>query len=108
MYKMKKLLSGLLSVLLLATVMISPIYAIEAETVNFDLQSTVYDDGEAIDTVILDVSNLDVDETRINKDMFLQVYTHLSKKENFLEMIQNMVYNIVVYMKVTVRLKVWN
>ena len=64
MYKMKKLLSGLLSVLLLATVMISPIYAIEAETVNFDLQSTVYDDGEAIDTVILDVSNLDVDETR--------------------------------------------
>ena len=89
MYKMKKLLSGLLSVLLLATVMISPIYAIEAETVNFDLQSTVYDDGEAIDTVILDVSNLDVDETRINKDMFnihavsSSIYTLEQEREFF-------------------------
>lgn len=66
----KKILRSVLSILFLTMVIASPAFALEPESINFDLQSTVYDDGEAIDTIILDISNLDVDETKINKEMF--------------------------------------
>lgn len=40
------------------------------KNVNFDLHSLVYDDGEAIDSVVLKTSNLEIDDSKITKDMF--------------------------------------
>lgn len=40
------------------------------KNVNFDLHSVVYDDGEAIDSVVLKTSNLEIDDSKITKDMF--------------------------------------
>lgn len=85
----KKILGSVLSALLIITIIISPICALEPEIINFDLQSTVYDDGEAINAVILDISNLDVDKTKITKDMFniyvttSSIYTPIQEEEFF-------------------------
>ena len=67
---MKKIFKYLLTFVLVMTINVCPIFANESEKINFDLQSTVYDNGEAIDTIILDISELNIDENSITKDMF--------------------------------------
>ena len=67
---MKKIFKYLLTFVMVMTINVCPIFANESEKINFDLQSTVYDNGEAIDTIILDISELNIDENSITKDMF--------------------------------------
>lgn len=66
---MKKVLKYLLTLVMIMTINVCPVFASEPE-INFDLQSTVYDNGEAIDTIILNISGLNIDENSITKDMF--------------------------------------
>lgn len=86
---MKKILASLLSILVVTVLTVFPVLAVEVETIDFDLHSTVYDEGEAIDRIILNTSNLDVDETKLTKDMFdvhvssSSVYTLQQEKEFF-------------------------
>lgn len=81
------------------------------KNVNFDLHSVVYDDGEAIDSVVLKTSNLEIDDSKITKDMFnvhatgTTVYSSQLEKE-FLVLILNLVYNIVDYTMKKEKLKV--
>lgn len=86
---MKKVLKYLLTLVMIMTINVCPVFASEPEKIYFDLQSTVYDDGEAIDTVIMDVSGANIDESKINKDTLkLQLNLHqfiqLNRKMNFL------------------------
>ena len=67
---MKKIFKYLLTFVMVMTINVCPIFANESDKINFDLQSTVYDNGEAIDTIILDISELNIDENSITKDMF--------------------------------------
>lgn len=59
------------------------------KTLIFDLHSVVYDDGEAIDSVVLKTSNLEIDDSKITKDMFnvhatgTTVYSSQLEKEFF-------------------------
>lgn len=86
---MKKIFKYLLTFVMVMTINVCPIFANESEKINFDLQSTVYDDGEAIDTIILNISELNIDEDKITKDMFnitaqsSTVYTDEQEKEFF-------------------------
>lgn len=66
---MKKVLKYLLTLVMIMTINVCPVFASEPE-IYFDLQSTVYDNGEAIDTIILNISGLNIDENSITKDMF--------------------------------------
>ena len=50
---MKKITTYLLSMILMLSFGVIPVHAIDDNNINFDLQSTVYDDGEAIDSIIL-------------------------------------------------------
>ena len=81
------------------------------KTLIFDLHSVVYDDGEAIDSVVLKTSNLEIDDSKITKDMFNvhateQQYILANLKKNFLVLILNLVYNIVDYTMKKEKLKV--
>ena len=67
---MKKITTYLFSIMLLFSFAIIPVYALDGQNVNFDLHSIVYDDGEAIDSVVLKTSNLEIDHSKITKDMF--------------------------------------
>ena len=67
---MKKITTYLFSIMLLFSLAIIPVYASDGQNVNFDLHSIVYDDGEAIDSVVLKTSNLEIDNSKITKDMF--------------------------------------
>lgn len=86
---MKKVLKYLLTLVMIMTINVCPVFASETKNINFDLQSTVYDDGEAIDTVIMDVSGANINENKINKDMFKitakssSVYTAEQENEFF-------------------------
>lgn len=81
------------------------------KTLIFDLHSIVYDDGEAIDSVVLKTFNLEIDDSKITKDMFnvhatgTTVYSSQLEKE-FLVLILNLVYNIVDYTMKKEKLKV--
>ena len=50
---MKKITTYLFSMMLLFSFAVIPVYALDGQNVNFDLHSIVYDDGEAIDSVVL-------------------------------------------------------
>lgn len=86
---MKKIFKYLLTFVMVMTINVCPIFANESEKISFDLQSTVYDGGEAIDTIILNISGLNIDENKITKDMFnitaqsSTVYTDEQEKEFF-------------------------
>lgn len=67
---MKKITTYLFSMMLLFSFAVIPVYALDGQNVNFDLHSIVYDDGEAIDSVVLKTSNLEIDHSKITKDMF--------------------------------------
>ena len=67
---MKKITTYLLSMILMLSFGVIPVHAIDDNNINFDLQSTVYDDGEAIDSIILKTSELNVDESKLTKEMF--------------------------------------
>ena len=108
---MKKITTYLFSIMLLFSFAIIPVYALDGQNVNFDLHSIVYDDGEAIDSVVLKTSNLEIDHSKITKDMFKVHATgttvYSSQLENeFLVLILNLVYNIVDYMMKKEKLKV--
>ena len=108
---MKKITTYLFSIMLLFSLAIIPVYASDGQNVNFDLHSIVYDDGEAIDSVVLKTSNLEIDNSKITKDMFnvhatgTTVYSSQLEKD-FLVLILNLVYNIVDYMMKKEKLKV--
>lgn len=86
---MKKIFKYLLTLAMFMTINICPIFASETKTIHFDLQSTVYDEGEAIDTIILNTSESNIDESKITKDMFKitaqssTVYTEEQEREFF-------------------------
>ena len=86
---MKKITSYLFSIMLLFPLAIIPVYASDGQNINFDLHSIVYDDGEAIDSVVLKTSNLEIDDSKITKDMFnvhatgTTVYSSQLEKEFF-------------------------
>lgn len=86
---MKKITTYLFSIMLLFSFAIIPVYALDGQNVNFDLHSIVYDDGEAIDSVVLKTSNLEIDDSKITKDMFnvhatgTTVYSSQLEKEFF-------------------------
>lgn len=86
---MKKILVTLLTFVMLLTFSICPIFADETRQIDFDLYSTVYDEGEAIDTIVLNTSDLNIDENQIKKEMFnitaksSSVYTEEQEKEFF-------------------------
>ena len=108
---MKKITTYLFSMMLLFSFAVIPVYALDGQNVNFDLHSIVYDDGEAIDSVVLKTSNLEIDHSKITKDMFKviqqeQQYILVNLKMNFLVLILNLVYNIVDYMMKKEKLKV--
>ena len=68
---MKKTLSFLLSLFTVLTISISPVLATDSKTViPFDLYSTVYNYGEAVDKIVLDTTDLSIDETSLTTDMF--------------------------------------
>ena len=68
---MKKTLSFLLSLFTILTISISPVLATDSKTViPFDLYSTVYNYGEAVDKIVLDTTDLSIDETSLTTDMF--------------------------------------
>ena len=74
---MKKTLSFLLSLFTVLTISISPVLATDSKTViPFDLYSTVYNYGEAVDKIVLDTTDLSIDETSLTTDMF-KVYATL-------------------------------
>ena len=82
---MKKITTYLFSIMLLFSLAIIPVYASDGQNVNFDLHSIVYDDGEAIDSVILKTSNLEIDNSKITKDMFKVHATGTTVYSNQLE-----------------------
>lgn len=60
----------LLTAVMIFTINIATAKALEPEQIPFDLSSTVYNYGEAIDKIILDTSALDIDKNTITNDTF--------------------------------------
>lgn len=67
---MKKIINMLLTAVMIFTINITTTKALEPEQIPFDLSSTVYNYGEAIDKIILDTSAFDIDTDSISTDTF--------------------------------------
>lgn len=67
---MKKIINMLLTAVMIFTINIATTKALEPEQIPFDLSSTVYNYGEAIDKIILDTSAFDIDTDSISTDTF--------------------------------------
>lgn len=67
---MKKIINVLLTAMMIFTLNIATTKALEPTQIPFDLSSTVYNYGEAIDKIILDTSALNIDEDSISADSF--------------------------------------
>lgn len=89
---MKKIISLLLSFITLFTISISPVFATENQNeILFDLYSTVYNYGEAVDKIVLYTDDLTIDETSLSTDMF-KVYATATTPytdDNIINMIES-------------------
>lgn len=87
---MKKIITSLLSIITCLMITLLPIAGNEISTINFTLHSTVYNYGEAIDQVVLDTSNLNIDENSLTTNQFkvLASATSPYTDESIIEMIE--------------------